>query len=248
MEFTGSTGSGYRGGIYKHSSGCGGRRSRFGGEHQRRVVGDDRTAFQVPFVRVHVMGAPLEPAAGESAQISGQTPFSRHKVQPHFELLLELLLQPNRRTRGTGTVKDVRERQTCRRSPRSPGRPGSARGKSWKRPGVCVDVVQTSFWLRPGRKHDHTLFLLPPNVHRLSFGWYTRKNVKVLILIKNFKKNSFSIRVKLLNKSIKKCIAFFLQLSIFSQATCDFLFVFNSNVIFLVELYVVLTQNNSKIK
>lgn len=80
----------------------GGRRSRFGREHQRRVVGDDRTALQVPFVRVHVIGAPLEPAAGEGAQISGQTPFSRHEVQPHFELLLEFFLQINRRAGGGG--------------------------------------------------------------------------------------------------------------------------------------------------
>lgn len=75
-------------------------RSRFGREHQRCVVGDDRTAFQVPFVRVYVIGAPLEPAAGESAQISGQTPFSRHEVQPHFEFLLEFFLQINRRAGG----------------------------------------------------------------------------------------------------------------------------------------------------
>lgn len=86
----------------------GGCRSRFRRQHQRRVVGDDRTAFQVPFVRVHVIGAPLEPAAGESAQISGQTPFSRHEIQPHFEFLLEFFLQTNRRT-GGGAVEGVKE-------------------------------------------------------------------------------------------------------------------------------------------
>lgn len=68
-------------------------RSRVRGEYQWRVVGDDRAVLQVPLVRVHVIRAPLEPAAGERAQISGQPPFARHEVQTHFELLFELFLQ-----------------------------------------------------------------------------------------------------------------------------------------------------------
>lgn len=68
------------------------QRSRFGCEYQWRVICDDRTVLKVPFVRIHVIGAPLEPAAGECAQISGQPPFACHEVQSHFEFLLKLLL------------------------------------------------------------------------------------------------------------------------------------------------------------
>lgn len=44
-------------------------------------------------MRVHVIGAPFEPAAGERAQVPGQPPLARHEVQPHFELLFEFLLR-----------------------------------------------------------------------------------------------------------------------------------------------------------
>lgn len=56
------------------------RRSRLGRKYQRRVVGNDRAVLEVPLVRVHMIGAPLEPSAGERAQISGQPPFARHEV------------------------------------------------------------------------------------------------------------------------------------------------------------------------
>lgn len=74
-----------------------GRGSRVRCQYQWRIVGDDRTVFQVPFVRVYVIGAPLEPTAGERAQIPGQSPLTGHKVQSHFELLFELFLSNSHR-------------------------------------------------------------------------------------------------------------------------------------------------------